>query len=187
MSNQIPVKAIPGYFNSTPGIQVGTKFCKITVDEKGNNQFDEEYLALLRQLGVEWVMVGGGPVYSADAYTVVRQQIEEKGFKIYRLPQTGVHNIPEVTLNLPGRDEKIEQFLTHIENLGKAGIYYHTYAHMGNGIWRSNQVETVRGGGVGTGLRLDGPRHTTYGTGTFKEPLSHGREYSDDEIWENYE
>jgi mannonate dehydratase len=40
----------------------------------------------------------------------------------------------EVTLNLPGRDKKIEEYKTYFRDLGKAGIYYTTYAHMGNGI-----------------------------------------------------
>ena len=138
-------------------------------------------------MGVEWVMVGEIPSHSAQSYLEIREQIEELGLKIWRLPQHSVHNIPEVTLNLPGREKKIEEYLTHIENLGKAGIYYDTYAHMGNGIWRSDQVEKIRGGGVGTGLKLDGPKHTAPVFGSFSEPYSHGRIYEEEEIWENYE
>ena len=51
----------------------------------------------------------------------------------------------EVTLNLPGRDRKIEEYKQYLRNLGRAGIYYTTYAHMGNGIW-SSTAETTRGG-----------------------------------------
>ena len=51
----------------------------------------------------------------------------------------------EVTLNLPGRDAKIEEYKRYIRNLGKAGIHYTTYAHMGNGIW-STEREATRGG-----------------------------------------
>ena len=43
--------------------------------------------------------------------------------------------MPEVTLNLPGRDQKIEQYKQYLRNLAAAGIRYTTYAHMGNGIW----------------------------------------------------
>ena len=39
--------------------------------------------------------------------------------------------MPEVTLNLPGRDQKIEEYLNYIRYLGKAGIPYSTYAHHG--------------------------------------------------------
>jgi mannonate dehydratase len=187
MKKQIPVKVVPGYDNSKPGIQVATKFGNIGIDENGNIQYDKENITLLHQMGIEWVMVGEVFEHSADSYTVIRQQVEELGFKIWRLPQHSVHNMPEVTLNLPGRDKKIAEYLTHIENLGKAGIYYDTYAHMGNSIWRSDQVEKIRGGGIGKGLKLDGPKGTQPFFGSFTEPYSHGREYSEDEIWENYE
>lgn len=185
MKKQIPVKVVPGYFNSTSGIQVATKFGSISFDDNGNIEYDKDYISLLHQMGIEWVMIGEIPIHSADSYKVIKQQVEELGFKIWRLPQHSVHNMPEVTLNLPGRERKIDEYLTHIENLGSAGIYYDTYAHMGNGIWRSDQVERIRGGGIGSGLRLDGSKHTSFGT--FKEPYSHGREYSEDEIWENYD
>ena len=39
------------------------------------------------------------------------------------------HNMEEVTLNLPGRDAKIKEYLRYIRLLGKAGIHYSTYAH----------------------------------------------------------
>ncbi len=42
-----------------------------------------------------------------------------------------------ILINLPGRDHKIEEYLNYIRYLGKAGIPYSTYAHMGNGIWSS--------------------------------------------------
>ncbi len=49
----------------------------------------------------------------------------------------------EVTLDLPGRDAKVEQYLNHIRLMGTAGIhhstYYSTYAHMANGIWSSER------------------------------------------------
>jgi hypothetical protein len=38
-----------------------------------------------------------------------------------------------------GRDQKIEEHKQYIRNLGKAGIGYTTYAHMGNGIWTSGR------------------------------------------------
>jgi mannonate dehydratase len=59
----------------------------------------------------------------------------------------------EVTLNLPGRGKKIEEYKTYLRNLGKAGIYYTTYAHMGNGIW-STEREFTRGGASARGFDL---------------------------------
>ena len=42
MSDRIAMKAVPGYFNSKPGIQVGTKMeGKVYRDEHGKIVFDE--------------------------------------------------------------------------------------------------------------------------------------------------
>ena len=80
----------------------------------------------------------------------MREQWEAGGFKVYNIgsgvgPSGSLHNMPEVTLNLPGRDQKIEEYLNYIRYLGKAGIPYSTYAHMGNGIWRSGREVLPRG------------------------------------------
>ena len=80
----------------------------------------------------------------------MREQWEAAGFKVYNIgsgvgPSGSLHNMPEVTLNLPGRDQKIEEYLNYIRYLGKAGIPYSTYAHMGNGIWRSGRATLPRG------------------------------------------
>ena len=64
----------------------------------------------------------------------------------WNIGNSNVHNMEEVTLNPPGRDKKIEEYTTYLRNLRKAGIYYTTYVHMGNGIW-SIEREFTRGAG----------------------------------------
>jgi mannonate dehydratase len=94
--------------------------------------------------------------------------------------------MPEVTLNLPGRDQKIEEYLNYIRYLGKAGIPYSTYAHMGNGIWRSGRALTARGYS-GADCDMSSPNFKgTWAGKTYTEPLSHGRVFTKEEIWENY-
>ena len=185
----IPMNTIPGYFNEKPGIQVGTKLeGPVTMDKNGKIHYDEEGIRFLKQMGVEWVMVGHEqvPEHNAKTYKLMREAIEEKGLKIYRLANNDLHNIPEITLNLPGREEKLERYLQYISDLGEAGIHYATYAHMGNGIWRGDIRREVRGGATAGGLDMDAPKHTI-AFGDFKEPLSHGRVFTEEELWENYE
>ena len=74
----------------------------------------------------------------------------------------------------------------HIRNLGKAGIGYTTYAHMGNGIW-STEREEIRGGASARAFNLEKATTGGWAGKQFHMPLSHGRSYSEDEIWENYE
>jgi mannonate dehydratase len=94
--------------------------------------------------------------------------------------------MPEVTLNLPGREQKIEEYLNYLRYCGKAGIPYTTYAHMGNGIWRGAPT-TVRGGARTGQFDMADPNKRGYWAGnTYSEPLSHGRVFTVEEIWDNY-
>ena len=151
----IPMKTIPGYFNEKPGIQVGTKMeGDIRLGSDGRYVFDEQGVRFLKQMGVDWVMVGDVPEHNAKTYKAVREQLEERGLKIYRLQNIELHNMPAVTLGLPDRDRMIDRYLQNITDLGEAGIHYATYAHMGNGIWRGDARREVRGGATAGGLDL---------------------------------
>jgi mannonate dehydratase len=167
---------IPGYFGSRPGIQLGTQL-------PANSSEDDMRFA--RQLGVQWVMTGLPPQESTlENYQKLIARFAAQGLKIYRLANDACHNMEQVTLNLPGRDAKIAEYLSYIRLLGKAGIYYSTYAHMGNGIWSSPR-ETTRGGADARALRLETAVGRWAGK-TWQQPLSHGRRYSEEELWENY-
>ena len=188
MSDRIPMKAVPGYYNTRPGIQVGTKMEGRITRENGKLVFGEKGIDFLKQLGVEWVMLAHGqvPEHTAECYEELSYELGKRGLRIYRLENYELHNMSSVTLNLPDRDEYVERYLQYIRNLGKAGIHYSTYAHMGNGIWRGDVRREVRGGATAGGLDLQAPNRSRV-FGDFDWPLSHGREYSEEEIWENYE
>jgi mannonate dehydratase len=94
--------------------------------------------------------------------------------------------MPEITLNLPGRDQKIEEYLSYLRYLGKAGIPYTTYAHMGNGIWSSGRTTTPRGYQARDMDMVSPERRGNWSGKSYTEPLSHGRVYSKEEIWDNY-
>ncbi len=169
-----------------PGIKIGT----------GGGAPTEENMLYLKQLGVTWVSLGTGDAVrtaegTAERFTKMREQWEAGGFRVYNIgsgagPSGSLHNMPEVTLNLPGRDQKIEEYLNYIRYLGKAGIPYSTYAHMGNGIWRSGRATLPRGySGADCDLKSPNLRGS-WGGKTYTEPLSHGRVFSKEEIWDNY-
>ena len=165
-----------------PGIKIGT----------GGGQPTPENMLYLKQLGVKWVSLGANQQNAtAEGFTKMREQWEAGGFKVYNIgsgmgPSGSLHNMPEVTLNLPGRDQKIEEYLNYIRYIGKAGIPYTTYAHMGNGIWSSGNVTTPRGY-TARDMDMASPnRKGTWGNQSWTEPLSHGRVFSKEEIWDNY-
>jgi mannonate dehydratase len=184
------MKTIPGYVNSKPGIQVGTKMeGPVFKDEDGKIHLDRNGVNFLKQIGVEWVMLGPHQVASFDAqgFKEVVDALGEVGLKVYRLASNVLHNMPDVTLNLANRDRMIDRYLQYITDLGAAGIHYATYAHMGNGIWRDFDRRPVRGGATAGGLDLERPNEADNFGGPFNWPLSHGREYGEDELWENYD
>ncbi|MBO4406662.1 MAG: hypothetical protein J5849_03105, partial [Clostridia bacterium] len=115
MSDRIPMKAVPGYFNSKPGIQVGTKMEGKITRENGRLVFDEKGVDFLKQLGVEWVMIAHGqvPEHTAECYEELSYELGKRGLKIYRLENYELHNMSSVTLNLPDRDEYIERYLNY--------------------------------------------------------------------------
>ena len=185
----IPMKTIPGYINRKIGIQVGTKLeANIYRTKHGDIEIDREEVDFIKQIGVEWVMVDGRkiPEHSAACYREVKDILADNGLKIYRLANNELHNMPDITLNLPNRDRMIDEYLQYITDLGDAGIHYSTYAHMGNGIWRNTVGKAVRGGAIAGGLDLKSTNHSS-AFGNYGWPLSHEREYTSEELWENYE
>ena len=174
---QIPMRAVPGYYSSTEGIQIAI--------QTGADASDED-LQFFEQLGVEWAMVGirKPEQHGLDFYKSLVKRFGDRGIKIYRVTNLGVHNVPEITLNLPGRDAKVEEFKQFIRNIGAAGIMYNTYAHMANGIWSSGRAEG-RGGMDARMLDIkDAVGH--WDGKIYSGELTHGRVYSEDELWDNY-
>ncbi|MCC6364961.1 MAG: mannonate dehydratase [Bryobacterales bacterium] len=145
----------------------------------------DEDLTLAKQIGVEWVNVPtGGDKATAENFIRIVKKVDAAGLKVWNIGNSNVHNMPEVTLNLPGRDQKIEEYKQFLRNLAKAGLTYTTYAHMGNGIW-SSERETARGGAPARAFRQSTAKGYWAGK-VFEPPLTHGRKFSKEEIWENY-
>jgi mannonate dehydratase len=172
-------------FPIPPGIKIGTYAQNPT----------EENMLYLKELGVKWITMGDITPQTAtvEGFTEMRKRWEAGGFTVYnesaRIAPSGnaIINVPEIVLNLPGRDERIEEYLNYLRYLGEAGIHYMTYGHMGNGLWRSGSATLPRGY-VGSDCDLASPdfhggwNGKVYKTGT----LSHGRVFTKDELWENY-
>jgi mannonate dehydratase len=166
---------------ATHTIQPGIKLCAQTSAKPSDDD-----LLYLQQIGAEYVSVASTPdLRTAEGFLQIKKRYADAGITVWNIGNTSVHNMPEVTLNLPGRDRKIEEYKQYLRNLGKAGIYYTTYAHMGNGIWSSGRA-AIRGA-EGREFDMASPNKQGIWDGAvFKEPLSHGREFTREEIWANY-
>jgi mannonate dehydratase len=149
-----------------------------------SGQSPEERVRFLKQMGIEWVNTGMPEGSTPDDYRRTREEVEKHGLKILGIQRGGVHNIESVTLGLPGRDRKIDEYCEHLRCAGMAGLHYTTYAHMALGTWRAEPGEYREG--VATRLYDESkPMGQVHGVKPQRADLD--RVYTEDEIWENYE
>ncbi|HET8632184.1 MAG TPA: mannonate dehydratase [Thermomicrobiales bacterium] len=146
----------------------------------------EEDVQFVRQMGVNHVVLWTDASKSGPAYYAERKAyFAAHGLSVYGFGNRDVHNQDAIVLGLPNRDAKVEEYLRHLRALGAAGIPYTTYAHMPNGIW-STAPEETRGGAVARGFDLARAESGRWHDRTFSLPLTNGREYSDEEVWDNF-
>jgi len=147
--------------------------------------FLDEDLKFIQQLWVEYITtwVRTPEAATFENYRALCEKAESNSLKVATIGNSLVHNMEEVTLNLPGRDRKIEEYLQNLRNLGRAGIHTTVYSHMATGV-TSSKRETTRGGASSrafeTGKREE---KESYSFKTF----THDRLYTEDKLWENYE
>jgi mannonate dehydratase len=167
---------------STPGEKPRMKIAL-----QASTEPSEDHLKLIKQMGLDEVVLWTDASKASYEYYNSRRQIyADAGIHVFGFGNRDVHNQDTIVLNLPERDAKIEEYKTHIRNLGKAGIGYTTYAHMANGIWSTEREET-RGGASARAFNLEEATTGRWAGQEYSMPLSHGREYTDEEIWENFE
>ncbi|HET7769282.1 MAG TPA: mannonate dehydratase [Chloroflexota bacterium] len=153
-------------------------------------QFNEpsyEKLEFARQLGLSGVLLNtprlpGETHWEYDDLAKLRDVINSYGLTLEALENTPVKFYIDVMTAGPNRDRQIEHYQTTIRNVGKAGIPILGYHWMPNSVWRTQNSPRVHGRG--------GARVTVFDMELAKErdaQLSHGRVFSADEMWENYE
>jgi mannonate dehydratase len=162
--------------NIEPGVKIALQISPEPTDDD---------LSFAQNLGIEHVVLWTNAEKSSAEYYASRKDLFAKhGMDVYGFGNASVHNQPDITLNTPNRDAKVEEYLRHIRALGAAGIPYTTYAHMPNGIWSTERELTRAASGRAFNLETATVGHW-HGT-EYALPLTNGREYSEDEIWENF-
>ena len=95
---------------------------------------------------------------------------------------SALENVPtqfydHIMLNGPRRDEQVDNMITTVRNMARAGIPIFGYNWMPSHVWRT-PPKLIRGGAVATAFNYEEAN---------RMPLTHGREYTDEEMWENLE
>ena len=107
----------------------------------------------------------------------LRRNVENYGMKVSALENVPIEFYDHIMLNGPRRDEQLDNMITTIRNIARAGIPIFGYHWMPSMVWRT-PTKLIRGGAVATAFNYEEAN---------KMPLTHGRVYTDEEMWENLE
>jgi mannonate dehydratase len=134
-------------------------------------------LAFARQLGVDCVYTWIRDEQRTLAYLrELRHKVEDAGLCLYNVGNMTVGKSDKIHLALPGRDEVIADFCALIEALGAAGIGVTTFTWEPTQVWSTGRRPT-RGGAEARYVDL---------AEMAARPYTHGRAYSQEEIWDNF-
>ena len=134
-------------------------------------------LAFAAQLGVDCVYVWvRDDQRDVSFLRELRHKVEDAGICLYNVGNMTVGKSDKIHLGLPGRDEMIADFCAFVDALGAAGIHVTTFTWEPDQVW-SSEPRTTRGGARARHVDLAEMR---------RRPYTHGRAYSEEELWENF-
>ncbi len=143
----------------------------------------EEYLIFAQQFGATDILFntplipGDGGRWQLQDLVKLRLRVEQFGMKLSALENVPTSFYDHIMLNGPRRDEQIENMIATVRNMARAGIPIFGYNWMPSHVWRTPPA-LIRGGALATAY--------DHALGS-KYPLTHGREYSEEEMWQNLE
>jgi len=145
------------------------------------NRPTDEVLKFAKQLGVTGVLLNTPVLPGEKRWEFIdlvrlRAKIEEYGLQLEALENVPLGFYDRAMLGLAETDEQIANYQETIRNVGRAGIPILGYHWMPNSVWRTSTTTPGRGGAEVTSFDLDLAQ---------KAPLSHGRVFGEDEMWQN--
>jgi len=150
---------------------------KLGVSHQSPKMLNAQHFNYLKQMGVEYLEVRIPAAQSSyDELVAIKRTVEASGLKLFEVMLSDRFFMPEASLGTPGRDREIAFFQNFIRDLGRAGIDSTTYCWYWAGVYQSGTT-AVRGCESRL-FELDQ---------AVKRPNVVDREYSDEEMWTNYE
>lgn len=152
----------------------------------GFGQFKDatpEYLQFAAQFGATDILLntpnlpGIGGRWDLSDLVKLRLSVEQWGLTLSALENVPSNFYDHIMLGGPRRDEQIENMIATVRNIARAGIPIFGYNWMPSHVWRT-PPKAIRGAAIATAFDYDISKNM---------PLTHGREYSEEEMWENLE
>jgi mannonate dehydratase len=151
---------------------------KLGVSHQRADMLTPGHLAFLVQMGVEAVEVRIPEAMSTyGEMAKIRDRVEEAGLHLFEIMREDRYDSPEIALGLPGRDREIERFKSFLKDLSRVGVDCTTYTWCTHSRHYAG-AETMTRGCRTRSFELDA---------IMKCPNAYDREYTDDEMWANYE
>jgi len=130
------------------------------------------------RVGENWAVVPGESKWELDDLIALRMRVESHGLHLEALENVPSAFYDHIMLGGPKRDEQIENMIYTVRNIARSGIPIFGYNWMPSGVWRNAENTVSRAGTTVTGY--DHSQHVDH-------DLTHGREYTKEEMWENLE
>lgn len=158
-------------------------------------QPDPDRLRFIKQLGVDDILLNmyrnnlidtnydalplpGDHQWEYSDLLLLRHKIEDAELRMLALENMPWTFYDKIMMGQPGKEDQLEHVMETISNMGRAGIPVLGYAWTPSGVWRSSTTHRIRGGAEVMRVDLDDFKNA---------PLTHGRIFSEEEMWDNYQ
>ena len=148
------------------------------------NTASSEYLRFATQYGVKDILLNNPilqeekpGIWSKKELAKLKLSIESYNLQLSAIENVPTHFYDHIMLNGPNKNMQIENMIQNIENMADVGIPIFGYNWMPSHVWRTNPRH-IRGGAIATAFDYESAKDY---------PLTHDREYSEDEMWESLE
>ena len=148
------------------------------------NTASSEYLRFAAQYGVKDILLNNPilqeekpGIWSKKELAKLKLSIESYNLQLSAIENVPTHFYDHIMLNGPNKNMQIENMIQNIENMADVGIPNFGYNWMPSHVWRTNPRH-IRGGAIATAFDYESAKNY---------PLTHDREYSEDEMWESLE
>ena len=147
-------------------------------------QASPEYLLFAQQYGMNDIVFNTPDIPGHDGTWAVHDLVNlRRNVENYGLTLSALENVPttfydHIMLNGPKRDEQVDNMITTVRNIARAGIPIFGYHWMPTLVGRTSLTTEIRSGARVTAFDLIQAE---------KDPLLMDRRYTENEMWENLE
>jgi len=131
----------------------------------------------------ETITIDEGVVPSVSELVQARRRAEDAGLRLMGIQSLSYNVYGKIMLGKDGQEAQLETITELIRNVGQANIPILGYQWNPRGVvpMRTTQTERLRGGARGRGFDIDDLDRP------YEQAPGVEREYSEEELWENYE